>query len=227
MMNNVRVATIGFAVLSLLVPSPVFAEEEHPERDRFRYAGEITGVVPGQGTFTLLTRAGDELEFQTSDRTHYRSPDGSVQDIHDLKKGMKALVAGIKDEEVLNALLVAAGNPEDRPDRPQIDLRAAGRVESTGDRSFTLLTRQGELLTIKVTDDTHYKGIGSFEELEAGMFAAVGAKDTDGGLVAIWVAARSAPEDRPRPEDRPDRNPEDRPDRRPDQAPDQDVQASA
>src|SRR3970282_2117821 len=78
-----------------------------------------------------------------------------------------------------------------------------------------------------VTDDTHYKGIGSFEELEAGMFAAVGAKETDGELVAIWVAARSAPEDRPRPEDRPDRNPEDRPDRRPDQAPDPDVQASA
>ncbi|MGH2621036.1 MAG: hypothetical protein ACRDHG_10770, partial [Anaerolineales bacterium] len=68
-----RIATIGFSVLSLLVPSAAFAEEEHPERNRFRYAGEITGVVPGQGTFTLLTRAGEELEFQTSDRTHYRS----------------------------------------------------------------------------------------------------------------------------------------------------------
>ena len=227
MMSKMGMTTIGFAVLSLLVPSAVFAEEEHPERDRFRYAGEITGVVPGQGTFTLLTRAGEELEFQTSDRTHYRSPDGSVQDINDLKQGMKALVAGFKDEGVLNALLVAAGNPEDRPDHPRLDGRAAGRVESIGDRSFTLLTRRGELLTLKVTDDTHFKGIGSFEELEVGMQAAVGAKETDGELVAIWVAARNAPEDRPRPEDRPDRNPEDRPDRRPDQSPDQDVQASA
>ncbi|MGH2619503.1 MAG: DUF5666 domain-containing protein [Anaerolineales bacterium] len=222
-----RIATIGFSVLSLVVPSAVFAEEEHPERNRFRYAGEIAGVVAGQGTFTLLTRAGEELEFQTSDRTHYRSPDGSVQDIHDLKKGMKALVAGIKDEGVLNALLVAAGNPEDRPDRPRFDLRVVGRVESKGDGSFTLLTRQGEQLTLKVTDDTHYKGIGSFGELAVGMHAAVGAKNTDGELVAIWVAARNAPEDRPRPEDRPGRNPEDRPDRRPDQAPDQDVEASA
>jgi len=227
MMNKVRVATMGFAVLSLLVPSAVFAEGEHPERDRFRYAGEITGVVPGQGTFTLLTRAGEELEFQTSDRTHYRSPDGSVQDIHDLKQGMKALVAGIEKDGVLQALLVAAGNPEDRPDRPRVDMRAAGRVEAKDDQSFTLLTREGEQLTFAVTEDTHYKGIGSFQELEVGMFAAVGANESDSGLVAVWVAARLAPEDRPRPEDRPGRNPEDRPDRRPDQAPDQDVEVSA
>ena len=227
MMNRVRVATISTVLLSLLVPSAVFAEEEHPERDRFRYAGEITGVVPGQGTFTLLTRAGEELEFQTSDRTHYRSPDGSVEDIHDLKQGMKALVAGIKKDGVLQALLVAAGNPEDRPDRPRVDLRVVGRVESKGDRSFTLLTRSSERLSFKVTDDTHFKGIGSFEELEVGMQAAVGAKETDGGLVAIWVAARNAPEDRPRPEDRPGRNPEDRPDRRPDRAPEQDGEVSA
>jgi hypothetical protein len=227
MMSKMRMATIGFSVLSLLVPSAVFAEEEHPERERFRQAGEITGVVPGQGTFTLLTRAGEELEFQTSDRTHYRSPDGSVQDIHDLKQGMKAFVGGIKKDGALQALIVAAGNPEDRPDRPQVDLRVVGRVESTGDQSFSLLTRRGELLTFNVTDDTHYKGIGSFEELAVGMHAAVGAKETDGDLVAIWVAARQATEDRPRPEDRPGRNPEDRPDRRPDEAPDQDVELSA
>ncbi len=227
MMNKARVATIGLAVLPLLIPSAVFAEEEHPRHERFRHAGEITGVEAGQGTFTLLTRAGEELEFQTSDRTRYRSPDGSVQGIDDLQQGMKALVAGIKEEGTLNALLVAAGNPEDRPDRPRPDVRAAGRVESVGDRSFTLQTRRGELLTFKVTEDTHYKGIESFEELEVGMFAAVGAKETDGDLVAIWVAARNAPEDRPRPEDRPSRNPEGRPDRQPDRAPDADEQASA
>ena len=221
MMNKVRVATIGLAVLPLLIPSAVFAEEEHPRHERFRYAGEITGVEAGQGTFTLLTRAGEELEFQTSDRTHYRSPDGSVQDIHDLKQGMKALVAGIKEEGALSALLVAAGDPADRPDRPRVDVRAAGRVESVGDRSFTLMTRRGELLTIKVTEDTHYKGISSFDDLEVGMFAAVGAKEADGDLVAIWVAARNAPEDRP------DRNPEGRPDRGPDRAPNPDEQASA
>jgi hypothetical protein len=150
-----------------------------------------------------------------------------VQGIDDLEPGMKAMVAGIKKDGVLQALLVAAGNPEDRPDRPRIDLRVAGRVESKGDHSFTLLTRAGEQLTFNVTDDTHYKGIGSFEQLERGMFAAVGAKETDDGLVAGWVAARNAPEDRPRPEDRPGRNPEDRPDRRPDQAPNPDEQVSA
>lgn len=227
MMNRVRVATIGIVLLSQLVPSTAFAEEEHPQPERFRYAGEITGVEPGQGTFSLLTRAGEQLEFQTGERTHYRGPDGSVQGIDDLEPGMKAMVAGIKKEGVLQALLVAAGNPEDRPARPRVDVRAAGRVDSKGDGSFTLMTREGELLTFAVTQDTHYKGIGSFEELEFGMFAAVGAKQTDGDLVAIWVAARQAPEDRPRPEDRPGRNPEDRPDRRPDQAPNPDEQVSA
>jgi hypothetical protein len=226
MMNKVRVATISIVLLSQLVPSIAFAEQEHPERERFRYAGEITGVEPGQGTFSLLTRAGEQLEFQTSERTHYRGPDGSVQGIGDLEPGMKAMVAGIKKDGVLHALLVAAGNPEDRPDRPRVDLRVVGRVESKGDRSFTLLTRAGEQLTFNVTDDTHYKGIGSFDELEVGMQAAVGAKETDDGLVAVWVAARNAPEDRPRPEDRPGRNPEDRPGRRQDPAPDPDEQVS-
>jgi hypothetical protein len=213
MMNRVRVATISIVLLSQLVPSAAFAEEEHPERDRFRYAGEITGVEAGQGTFSMLTRAGEQLEFQTSERTHYRGPDGSVQGIEDLEPGMKAMVAGIKKDGVLQALLVAAGNPEDRPERPRVDVRAAGRVESKGDGSFTLITREGELLTFAVTQDTHYKGIGSFGELEVGMFAAVGAKQTDGDLVAGWVAARNAPEDRP--------------DRRPDQAPNPDEQVSA
>jgi hypothetical protein len=223
MIGTMRIATVGLTVVSLLAPSTALAEEERPRPERFRYAGEITGVVPGQGTFTLLTRAGEELEFQTSDRTHYRSPDGSVQDIHDLKKGMKALVAGIKQEDGLLALLVAAGNPEDRPDRPPVDLRAAGRVESVGDRSFTLRTRAGESLTFTVTEETHFKGIGSFDELEVGMFAAVGAVKRNDQLVAVWVAAREAPEDRPRP----DRNPEDRPDRRPEPTPAPDDEVSA
>src|SRR3989304_2728638 len=133
MMNRVRVATIGIVLLSQLVPSAAFAEEEHPQRERFRYAGEITGVVPGQGTFTLLTRAGEELEFQTSDRTHYRSPDGSVQEMHDLKKGMKALVAGIKDEDVHNGR--GGGDGRRRPRGESLVQRGDpdGPVDSKGD----------------------------------------------------------------------------------------------
>ncbi|MEK7683125.1 MAG: DUF5666 domain-containing protein, partial [Chloroflexota bacterium] len=106
------------ALQALLVA--VGEPKDRPEILKFK--GEITGIVPGQGTFTLMTREGEELEFQTSERTKFRSRDGSVQDIHDLKKGMLALVGAIEQEDgTLLALVVGVGNPEDRPrpeDRP-------------------------------------------------------------------------------------------------------------
>jgi len=290
-MNKLRIATIGVLTAALLLPAAVFAQEEAPERPegRMRAAGEITGVVPGQGTFSMLTRKGEELEFQTNDDTKFRGPNGSVEDIHDLKKGMKALaVAAEQDDGTLLALMVGAGNPEDlpdhlraagqiqainsesqtfalqnregetlafqtgertkyrgegvggfddlstdmhalviaipqesgpplalmvaarnpkdRPDRPELDVKVGGEVTDVGSSSFTIETRNGESMSFTVSDSTHYKGIGSFDELEVGMMAAVGANETDDGLLAIFVGARN-PGDRPGPHDRPGRGP--------------------
>ncbi|MFQ5921853.1 MAG: DUF5666 domain-containing protein [Anaerolineales bacterium] len=172
-----------------------------------KLGGEITGVVPGQGTFTLMTRGGEELELSTNERTKFHSRDGSVQDIHDLKKGMLAMVGAVRqDDGQLLALVVAVGTPEDRPD---LDVKVAGRVVAKGDGSFTLQTRSGEQMSFSVNENTHYKGIGGFGELEVGMLAAVGANETDDGLLAVFVGARN-------PEDRPQRNPQDRPGRGPD-----------
>ena len=178
--------------------------------DVIRLGGEITGVVPGQGTFTLMSREGEEYELSTNERTKFHSRDGSVQDIHDLKKGMLAMVGAVRqDDGQLLALVVAAGNPEDRPDRPELDVRAGGKVVAKGSNSFTIQTRNGDEISFSVSGDTHYKGIGGFGELEVGMMAAVGANETDDGLLAVFVGARN-------PEDRPQRDPQDRPDRGPD-----------
>ena len=209
-MNKLRIATIGVLTAALLLPVAVFAQEETPERPegRRRAAGEITGVVPGQGTFTILTREGDEIEFQTNENTKFRSPNGSVEDIHDLKKGMKAFVAAAtQDDGTLIALMVAAGNMKDRPDRPQLDVKVGGEVTAVGASSLTIQTREGESISFSVNDNTHFKGIGGLDELEVGMKAAVGAKEIDDGLLAVFVGARN-PGDRPDPHDRPGRGPD-------------------
>lgn len=226
MITIFRIATIGLTATSLALPVGAFAQaapsdansssgeivaagdlQERPEL--VRHLGEITGVVPGQGTFTLLTRNGQELEFATSERTRFRSRDGSVEDIHDLKKGMHALVgAVVQGDGSLLALVVAAGNPQPRP---ELDLRAVGEVIAVGGGSFTLQTRGGEQLTLAVDQNTKYKGIASFDQLQVGMLAAVGAVETDSGFLAIWVGARERREDREartQPENRPFRTPE-------------------
>ncbi|MGD2253380.1 MAG: DUF5666 domain-containing protein [Anaerolineales bacterium] len=173
----------------------VVAAGHKPEPpERFRFMGEITQVIPGQETFTLQTREGREISFQVGDRTQYRSRDGSVEDIHDLKKGMVALVVAIEQEDgSWLALLVAAANPGQGP---SVDVRAAGQIIALGSRSFTLRTRDGRELAISVDGSTAYRSpdgsVQSFDDLQVGMLALVGAKELgNGGLKAVYVVARN------------------------------------
>jgi hypothetical protein len=207
-------------LLALLVA----ARKPKDRPDLIKVGGEITGVVPGQGTFSLMTRDGRELEFSTNERTRFRSKDGSIQDIHDLKKGMLAFVGAVETDDGLLALIVAVGQPEDRP---QLDVRAGGEVVEKGASSFTLQKRDGETISFNVGENTRYAGIGSFDELEIGMMAAVGAKETDDGLLAVFVGAREKPTDRPQrdSQDRPEGRPERDPFRSPDQPPQDEVSA--
>ena len=159
--------------------------------EHVRVSGVVSGVVPGQGTFTVETSEGEDWEFQTGDRTRFRSRDGSVQDIHDLKKGMHVVVAAIQGEDgKWLALLVAAGNPEDRPRDGE---RLVGEIVGLGDDSFTLEKSDGATVTIFIVESTVFKSrdgsIDSFDDLEIGMMAAVGAREEDGHLVAVWVGA--------------------------------------
>jgi hypothetical protein len=163
-------------------------------------------VIPGQEIFSLETPEGREITFQVCDRTRYRSRDGSVQDIHDLKKGMLAIVVSIEQEDgSLLAVIVAVADPDLQG--PPVDLRVTGRVTAKGSRSFTLQTGEGRLLTISVDGSTIYRSpdgsVQSFADLQVGARALVGAKELGSGTYkAVYVVARN-----PRPastESRPD-----------------------
>ncbi|MEE9215886.1 MAG: DUF5666 domain-containing protein, partial [Anaerolineales bacterium] len=199
-MNKLRIATIGVLTVALLLPGAVFAQEEAPERPegRIRAAGEISGVVPGQGTFTLTTRQGEELGFQTNENTKFRSPNGSIEDIHDLKKGMKVLVVAVEqDDGTLLALMVAAGYPDDLPDH----LRAAGQIQAINadSQTFALQTRDGETLAFQTGERTRYRGEGieGFGDLEVGMHALVVAVPQDEGSPMALLVGAGQPKDRP------------------------------
>jgi hypothetical protein len=165
----------------------------------FRVSGEITGVIPGQDTFSLATRDGETYTFKVGDRTRFRSPDGTVTSIHDLKKGMVALVGAIETDEQGNlALLVAAGYPAERPERPSIDVRAAGIIRGLSGGALTIETRSGQSVTFQVDKNTVFRSrdgsISAYADLETGMIALVGAsKLDDGGLLARWVGAGKPP----------------------------------
>ncbi len=175
--------------LALLIG--VARSDERPKR--FTVIGEIIDVVPGQGTFDLETRNGRMLSFSVTERTKFRSRDGSIEDIHDLKKGMHAIVVGVWGSEgTIFALGVAAVDPDDINDLPKFDLRALGRITSIGDQTFTIETRNQGSLTFSVDGSTRYisrrGNVESLEDLQIGMIAAVGAKELgNGDLKAILV----------------------------------------
>lgn len=164
-------------------------------RDRvFRTSGEITSVVPGQETFTVQSKEGDSITFVTGERTKFRSRDGSVTGIHDLKRGMFAMVGAIKMEDGTNqALVVLAGSPEDRPERPKV-VNAAGKIVSLGSNSLTVETRFGDQKTFSVDGSTKYKSrdgsVNGFGDLEVGMISIVVGRDLGNGeLLAVIVGA--------------------------------------
>jgi len=166
---------------------------EKPER--FRVIGQITNVVPGQETFELEANNGDILTFTVIDRTSFRSRDGSINSIHDLKRGMHVLVIGVRNTEGSSiALVVAAADLDDKQGLSKLDVRALGKITSLGDRSFTIETQGQGYLNFSIDGSTIYKSrdgsINSFEDLEVGMIAVVGGKELGNGeLKAIIVGA--------------------------------------
>jgi len=172
-------------------------------RDRiFRTTGEVTGVVPGQETFTVQSNEGESITFVTGERTRFRSHDGSVTGTHDLKRGMLTMVGAIKMEDGTNqALIVLAGNPEDRPERPNV-VSASGKIVSLGGNSLTIEARSGEQKSFSVDGSTKYKSrdgsVHGFGDLEVGMIAIVAGRDLGNGeSLAVVVGAGKAPAERP------------------------------
>jgi hypothetical protein len=188
----------------------VVAGQLHDRPEKIEVVGEITNVIPGQSTFDIHTVKGADLTFMVVERTTFRSPDGTLEDIHDLKAGMLAHIVGVKGEDgSLIALVVAAGERDDLPGGDHFDVRAAGKIIEIGDRTFTLQTAKQGTLTFTVDGSTKYKSRGgfveNFEDLELGMFAVVGAKELGAGqLKAVIVGVGQPAHDRdPGSQDRP------------------------
>ncbi len=163
----------------------------------FRARGEITSVAVSDGIFTLKTRTDEELEIHVSDRARFISRDNSVQGIDDLEVGILAQVLGLKGPDgQLNALRVAAGSPEDRP-----DLRVMGQITLIASDSFTLDNRQGRSITFVVDASTQYRSrdgsVVSFDDLEVGMTAAVAGDRLDDGAYKAVVVGVGSPQETP------------------------------
>jgi hypothetical protein len=174
------------------------------QRERFTVVGEIINVVPGQGTFELQSRNGDVLLFSVIERTKFRSRDGSIDELHDLKKGMHAFVLGLRNGEGGQiALGIAAGYPDDVRALSG-DVIALGRIISIDDRSFTIESRYQGNLTFTVNSSTIYKSrnssAGDFKDLQVGMVATVIAEGLgDSSYNAIVVGVGYEPEEQSMP----------------------------
>lgn len=169
---------------------------------RFRLQGEIASVGSGEDIFSLRLRDGQELEIHVGEGTRFISRDGSIHGLEDFEAGMLARVQGLKRPDgQLQALVVAAGSPEDRP-----DIRAAGEITALQDGAFILAGRQGRSVTFNVDEATKYRSrdgnVLSFEDLEVGMkVVATGDEISEGTYRAIMVgvgAGQGAPAASPR-----------------------------
>ena len=69
-------------------------------------------------------------------------------------------------------------------------MRLLGRVDQVGDHSLTLTTRNGQQVTVQVTNETRFRGVSGLADLQPGQGVLVLAKDTGDGYQALLVAAR-------------------------------------
>jgi hypothetical protein len=149
-----------------------------------RHAGEITTVDPATSTFGMNTRQGESLTFQTDGSTQYF---GKVKSLADLQPGMLAVVAAkqLEDGSYL-AVRVTAG------EKPQVDVKKAGRVTAIDVSSFTIRGRDGNAYTFQVTPETRFRSRGGqiqgLKDLRLGMGVGVAAQEAeDGQLIAMVV----------------------------------------
>ncbi len=179
-----------------LVARRVVLLGDEPARVQLRAAGQVTAVNPGSQTFTIHTRQGEDLTLTVTAETVFRSPDGSVSGLTDLKPGMAAGVAARRQDGALIAIAVAAGN---RPERE----RATGEITTVHPDAgrFTLRTHDGAALTFEVAEQTRFlsrdHSVNGIHDLRAGMHAAVVYVKRDQTLTALAVAVGD-PQDRPR-----------------------------
>ncbi len=161
-----------------------------------RSAGTLTNVDLAEQTFSLITNAGEEKTFFTDARTRYRSRNGQIQRLEDLAPEMFAGVAFVEQADgSLLAKVVIAGDPS----AFDLDLRAMGKVLSTGPDQFTIETAEGTRLTVLTTLETKFHSQGGAiqgpDDMEPGMGVWIGAQALESGeyeAAVVFVRMRAS-----------------------------------
>ena len=185
-------------VVALALPVAAQAQDVTPG-ERFRLAGEVTGVVLDAQLMLVRTVRGEDWRIQVTDETEFRSPSGEVESLEDIEVGMRVAVSGLLTDDGALASTIAITTGEDSP-RLQ---RAAGTISAVRPEvpTFELEGGDGESWTFLVTDEARFVSrqgtIQGVEDLEPGMLAAVVYHDRDQALVALRVVVGHE-QDRPR-----------------------------
>jgi hypothetical protein len=178
------IATADGPLARLLILLP---EGFDPSIQLIRHVGTVTGVDPAASTIGLKTLQGESLTFQVDGSTQFFGP---VQNLADLKPGMAAIVGAqqLEDGSYLAVRVTAH-------EKPQVDVKAAGRVTAIDPTSFTIRGRDGKTYTFQVTPGTRFRSRGGqvkgLGDLHLGMGVGVAARETDDDqLQALVVVAR-------------------------------------
>lgn len=195
---------LGLALLALVMlvaaaPQTAWAapvrKVERPGHAGKRALGQVTAV--GENQFTLLLRDGREVTVLVDEQTHFRLAGGGEATFDDLTVGRWVVGAGRPtDQDSTFVARVVVLLPEDF-DPGQLGDKAAGRVEAVDAAAdtFVVTTRDGEQVTVRVDEQTRFRGVEGLEQLQPGMFAAAaGKRQDDGTLLARLVAAREHPD---------------------------------
>jgi hypothetical protein len=189
---GMRALVIGFRGEEGLIARLVVATKAEPRPERARVIGEISGITTASASFNIMKQDGDVATIHTTERTNFRSRDGSIQGIEDLEIGMVALVIGLKQEDdSVEALIVAAGHKEDIPDNLR---RFKGEITDVDPDQgvFTLQTIEAGSVFFQTGDRTRFisrdGSVTSIDDLKVGMTASVGALEREDGLFALLVA---------------------------------------
>lgn len=151
--------------------------------------GFVTAADAGSSTLTLKDRRGEEITFLVNAETRFRSKNGEISSLEDIKVDMAAIVLAVDEDGAFVAVVVGAA---DRDDLPKFDVKHAGKIVSMDGDSFTIKIRSGDEVTFLVTDETRFRSrggkIGGFEDLKKGMIVGVGGEETtDGSYIARVV----------------------------------------
>lgn len=180
----VGAAALTAVVLGALAVTAGARERTAGNREGARVAGRVTAI--DGNTFNLQTRGHGELRVQVDASTRWRG--GSQAD---LQEGSAIGAAGKLTGDVLHADTVAFLGPMVR--RHTI----RGEITSTGDHTFTMRTRRGEV-TVRWNDDTRFKN-GTPEDLVVGARIGVVGHRAEEGSPTINARGIIFPPERPAP----------------------------